>query len=159
MKVTILCIGNLKEGYLRDFEAEYLKRLKGYAEIYVRELKEESIPEKAKGKELEGIKDAEGKRILSCLSNGDFLVTLDLEKEEPDSVALSKKFEDWMRKSGSRLYFAIGGSLGLSDEVKKRADASISLSRLTFTHQMSRLILLEQIYRSFRILHHEPYHK
>ncbi len=159
MRITILAVGTLKETYLRDFCAEYLKRLSLYCEVSIKEIKEESIPDKASKAIGEGVKKKEGDRILSLLSPGDFLVALDLNKQEPDSVELAHKLEGWLSTSGSRLFFAIGGSLGLSEEVRKRADASISLSRLTFTHQMSRIILLEQLYRSFRILRNEPYHK
>ncbi len=97
--------------------------------------------------------------MLAKLKPSDFLCTLDLNKEEPDSVQLANKMMSMLERGGSSLTFVIGGSLGLGDNLKARANASVSLSRLTFTHQMTRIILLEQIYRSFKILNHEPYHK
>ncbi len=159
MKITILCVGSLKEDYLRKMAAEYIKRLGSYAEIIIKEVKEEMASNDLSKAEEEEVKNKEGARLLSLLKPTDFAVALDLGKEEPDSPGLASLIEKWMVASSSRLYFLIGGSLGLSEEVKKRANVSISLSRLTFTHQMSRVILLEQLYRSFRILRHEPYHK
>ena len=97
--------------------------------------------------------------LLSKIKPSDFVVLLDLGKEQPDSVELSSRLEKWMRDGGSSITFVIGGSLGLSNEMRKRGNASLTLSKLTFTHQMTRVILLEQIYRSFKILRNEPYHK
>lgn len=159
MKITILCVGSLKEDYLRKMAAEYIKRLGSYVEIIIKEVKEEMASNDLSKAEEEEVKNKEGARLLSLLKPTDFAVALDLGKEEPDSTGLASLIEKWMVASSSRLYFLIGGSLGLSEEVKKRANVSISLSRLTFTHQMSRVIFLEQLYRSFRILRHEPYHK
>jgi 23S rRNA (pseudouridine1915-N3)-methyltransferase len=107
----------------------------------------------------EEVKTKEGDKILAKLKSNDFVCTLDLGKEEPDSIALANKMMTMFTRGGSSITFIIGGSLGLSQALKKRANASLSLSRLTFTHQMTRIILLEQIYRSFKILNHEPYHK
>ena len=101
----------------------------------------------------------ENAKLLSKIKPNDFVVLLDLGKEQPDSVELSSRLEKWMRDGGSSITFVIGGSLGLSAEMRKRGNATLTLSKLTFTHQMTRVILLEQIYRSFKILRNEPYHK
>jgi 23S rRNA (pseudouridine1915-N3)-methyltransferase len=159
MKITIYAIGHLKEPYWRAAEAEYLKRLAPYAKTEIVEVDDLSIPAKASAA-IEGeIREKEGERVLAKLKKNEFLCALDLNKDEPDSLSLARQVKAMIEKGGSSLSFAIGGSLGLGDNLKKRADASISLSRLTFTHQMTRIILLEQVYRSFKILAGEPYHK
>ena len=109
--------------------------------------------------EMEEVKNKENAKLLSKIKPNDFVVLLDLGKEQPDSVELSSRLEKWMRDGGSSITFVIGGSLGLSAEMRKRGNATLTLSKLTFTHQMTRVILLEQIYRSFKILRNEPYHK
>ena len=119
----------------------------------------EALPEEASLKEEEETKLKEGREVLMKLKPSDFLVLLDLGKEEMTSPELAKKFSKWMEISGSNLTFVIGGSLGLSQELRNRGNATLTLSSLTFTHQMTRIILLEQIYRSFKILKNEPYHK
>ena len=158
-KVEILAVGDLKDSWLKEGCQEFLKRLGIYADIRIKELKEESIPQKSSPAIDEKIKETEGARILKEISPTDFLVVLDLNHKEPDSLELSKTLDDWFVRGGSKITFAIGGSLGVSEDVRKRANAFLTLSKLTFTHRMSRLILLEAIYRSFRILNGEPYHK
>jgi 23S rRNA (pseudouridine1915-N3)-methyltransferase len=159
MKIRILVIGHLKEAYWKAAEAEYLKRLSPYCQCHIDEVDDLPAPEKASPAEEMSIKEKEGERVLAKLKSSDFVCTLDLNKEEPDSIQLANKMMNMLQRGGSSLTFVIGGSLGLGDNLKQRANASISLSRLTFTHQMTRVILLEQIYRSFKILNHEPYHK
>jgi 23S rRNA (pseudouridine1915-N3)-methyltransferase len=159
MRIRILVIGHLKEAYWKAAEAEYLKRLSPYCQLKIEEVDDLPAPEKASPAEEALIKEKEGERVLAKLKPSDFLCTLDLNKEEPDSVQLANKMMSMLERGGSSLTFVIGGSLGLGDNLKARANASVSLSRLTFTHQMTRIILLEQIYRSFKILNHEPYHK
>ena len=159
MKIRIIVIGKLKEAYWRAASDEYLKRLSAYADFSVLELDELPTPEKASEIEKERIKNSEGEKILAKVRSNDFICTLDLGKKEPTSLELSSLLDECLVRSGSNLTFVIGGSLGLGENIKKRANASFSLSKLTFTHQMSRVILLEQLYRSFRILHHEPYDK
>lgn len=159
MKIKIICIGSLKEAYWRDAEKEYLKRIAPYSQISIEEYPDLPTPDGASPALEEGIKNKEADKILAKLKPSDFVCTLDLNKKEPDSVELSKQLENMMRMGGASVTFIIGGSLGLSESLRVRANASISLSRLTFTHQMTRIILLEQIYRCFKILNHEPYHK
>lgn len=159
MTITVLVIGSLKESYWREAEKEYLKRLSPYSKIEVLEFPDYSLKDKASLKDIEDLKNKEAEKVLKHLQPSDFVVTLDLNKEEPDSVSLSKKIENYFERGNSHINFVIGGSYGLSDDLKKRANASLSLSKLTFTHQMTRIILLEQIYRSFKILHNEKYHK
>ncbi len=159
MKIRIFTIGKLKESYWRAAEEEYLKRLSPYAKIEIVELNDLPSKESASLKEEEETKNKECKQVLSKLKPSDFLILLDLEKEEPTSPQLADNLAKWMERGGSNINFVIGGSLGLSEELRKRGNASLTLSRLTFTHQMTRVILLETIYRSFKILNHEPYHK
>lgn len=159
MKIRIITIGKLKEPYWRAAEQEYLKRLNPYSKIEVIECNDLPSKENASLKEEEEIKLKEGREVLAKLKPSDFLVLLDLGKEEMTSPELAKKFSKWMELSGSNLTFVIGGSLGLSQELRNRGNATLTLSSLTFTHQMTRIILLEQIYRSFKILKNEPYHK
>jgi 23S rRNA (pseudouridine1915-N3)-methyltransferase len=159
MRITILCVGHLKEAYWRAAQDEYLKRLSAYAEVNIVEVDDLSSKENASPAMEEEVKDKEGAKILAKLKPNDFVCTLDLNKKEPDSLELADEMMAMMRRGGASITFVIGGSLGLSESLKKRANASLSLSKLTFTHQMTRIILLEQIYRSFKILNHEPYHK
>lgn len=159
MKIRIITIGKLKEAYWKAAEAEYLKRLTPYAKTEVLELPDLPSKENASSKEEEEVKIKEGKEILSQLKPNDYVVLLDLGKEEHSSPSLAKQMEKWMTSSGANLTFVIGGSLGLSEQVRSRGNASLSLSKLTFTHQMTRIIILEAIYRSFKINNHEPYHK
>jgi 23S rRNA (pseudouridine1915-N3)-methyltransferase len=159
MKIRLLCVGHLKEAYWKAAESEYLKRLSAYASVSVEEVDDLSSSEKASPKEEQEVKEKEGAKILAKLRPNDFLCTLDLGKQEPDSITLASEMMKMIERGGSSLTFVIGGSLGLGENVRHRANASLSLSKLTFTHQMTRIILLEQIYRSFKILNHEPYHK
>lgn len=159
MKIRILCVGHLKEKYWSIAQEEYLRRLSPFAETKVEEIDDISIPENASSREEEEVKAKEGERLLSRLKPSDFVILLDLGEKEIDSITLSSRLQSWLIRGGSHITFVIGGSLGLSEEVKKRGNAVLTLSQLTFTHQMARIILLEQLYRSFKILHHEPYHK
>lgn len=159
MKIRIMCIGSLKESYWRDAEKEYVKRITPYSSISIEEFPDLPTPDGASQSIEESIKNKEAEKMLSKIKPSEFVCVLDLNKKEPDSIELSKQLEDMMRRGGSSVTFIIGGSLGVSESIRSRANASISLSRLTFTHQMTRVILLEQIYRGFKILNHEPYHK
>jgi 23S rRNA (pseudouridine1915-N3)-methyltransferase len=159
MRIRILAVGHLKEDYWKAAQNEYLKRLTPYAQVSIEEVDDLPSRENASLAMEEEVKSKEGAKILAKLKPNDFVCTLDLAKEEPDSPELANLMMKMMTRGGSSITFVIGGSLGLSPELKKRANASLSLSRLTFTHQMTRIILLEQLYRSFKILNHEPYHK
>ena len=159
MKVVILAVGKLKENYFREAEAEYLKRLSAYCDISIIELPDSPIPANAGCKIESEIKEKEGERILSKLKPSDYLLTLDMDQKEYDSKGFAVKFDKTMALARSNLHIAIGGSLGLGENVRKRANDSLSLSKMTLTHQMCRIFLLEQIYRSFRINRNEPYDK
>lgn len=159
MKIRIICIGKLKESYWKAAEAEYIKRLSPYAKIELIECPDLPSKENASPKEEEEVKNKEGQEVLSKIKKNDYVVLLDLGKEEPTSEILAKKIDKWFQLGGSNITFVIGGSLGLSSELRTRGNASLTLSQLTYTHQMTRVILLEAIYRSFKILNNEPYHK
>ncbi len=159
MKMTILCIGRIKESYFSEAVREYMKRLTRYAKVEIIELEDEKTPEKASAAEKEAIKDREGKRLLSRLPEDAYVIALAIEGKAPDSVELSRKIETLGVSGNSHICFVIGGSLGLSGDILRRADELLSFSRMTFPHQLMRVILLEQLYRSFRIIRGEPYHK
>lgn len=159
MKIRLLVVGHLKETYWREAQNEYLKRLTPYANVTIEEVDDLPSSKGDSPAEMEEVKNKENAKILSKIKPSDYVILLDLGKEQPDSVELSSRLEKWMRDGGSSITFVIGGSLGLSSEMRKRGNATLTLSKLTFTHQMTRVILLEQIYRSFKILHNEPYHK
>ena len=159
MNINIICVGKLKEKYLRDASAEYEKRLSRYCRVQIRELKEARLAENASPAEEEAVKTEEGKSILKALSSSSFVIVLDIGGKELSSDQLAEKIGSLATTGESTVDFSIGGSLGLSEEVKKRADFRLSFSPMTFPHQLMRVILLEQIYRSFKILRKEPYHK
>ena len=159
MKITLLTVGKIKEKYLRDGIAEYAKRLGRYCRLEITEVADEKTPDGASAAEELQIKNTEGERLLRYVRDGDYVIALAIDGKMPDSVELSQKLENLGISGQSSLVFVIGGSLGLSDAVLKRADYRLSFSRMTFPHQLMRMILLEQIYRSFRIMHGEPYHK
>ncbi len=159
MKIRILSVGKLKEDYLREAVSEYSKRLGRYCTLEIIEVADEKTPEHASKAEEEQIKKTEGERLLKNVRDGDYVIALAIEGEMPDSVELAQKIGQLAVQGNSSICFLIGGSLGLSPEVLQRADERISFSRLTFPHQLMRVILLEQIYRSFRIINKEPYHK
>jgi 23S rRNA (pseudouridine1915-N3)-methyltransferase len=152
LHVTILAVGKVKEKYLREGLAEYEKRLSPYIKLEIKELPDEPLRQ-----EMEKAKESEGERILKGVKDGAYLVVLDPKGKQLSS----KEFGDWFgarEMSGQEVFFVIGGASGLAEKVKNRADAALSFSRLTFPHQLFRLILLEQIYRSYKILRGEPYH-
>jgi 23S rRNA (pseudouridine1915-N3)-methyltransferase len=159
MKISVVCVGKLKETYWRDAISEYKKRIEGYAKVEIIEVNDLPTPEKASQAVIEDIKSKEGRMILSKIKPGDFVIALDLNQKEYTSEEFSASLEKWLVRGGSEASFLIGGSLGLSDECKKRADVSVSFGKLTYPHQLARVMLLEQLYRAFRIAHHEPYHK
>lgn len=154
IKIKLVTVGTLKEKFLKDAINEYLKRLSRFAKVEIVELEESKI--QSKSEEL--IKKEEGERILKRIKESDYLILLDLKGEMLSSEELSTKLKNLIDKGVSPLTFVIGGTLGLSEEVRKRANLSISISRMTFTHQMCRVILLEQIYRAFKIINNEEYH-
>ena len=159
MNINIVCIGKLKEKYWTDAIAEYSKRLGRYCRLEIVELKEERLPENASPADEENVKSAEGKSILKALAADSYVIALDVSGRQLSSEQLAKKLESLAVDGRSTIDLIIGGSLGLSDEVRRRADFRLSFSPMTFPHQMMRVILLEQIYRSFKIIRKEPYHK
>ena len=159
MNVKILCVGKIKEKFYRDAIDEYVKRLSKYCSVTVTEVPDEKTSENASDTEIDIVKDKEGDRILKHISERDYVIALAILGKQMDSVAFSKFIEDLGIQGKSSLVFVIGGSLGLSDNVLKRADYQISFSKMTFPHQLMRVILSEQIYRAMRIMKNEPYHK
>ena len=159
MNITLYCIGKLKERYWKEAVEEYCKRIGAYSSIEIIELPDYPTPANASEVEEETIKEKECKAVLDKLKPNDYLVTLDLGKKEFDSVDFSRVLQGYFEKGGAKIAFVIGGSLGLSESIRKRANDSLTLSKLTFPHQLTRVILLEQIYRAFRIINHQPYHK
>lgn len=159
MRVTILCVGKLKERFFADAAAEYAKRLNRYLRLEIVEVEDEKTPDGA-GQALEGqIKQREGERILKNLKEGAYVVALAIEGKALSSTELADKLQSLFVGGNSHVVFVIGGSLGLSGAVLGRADYLLSFSKMTFPHQLMRVILLEQVYRCCRILHGEPYHK
>lgn len=158
MNLKIYVIGKVKDFY-KAASDEYIKRISGYAKIEVVELKDDSISDKPSLTEIEKAKNNEGKRVLSLLKNDEYLIGLDLNKKEYTSEEFAKFLNDKLVEHGSNISFVIGGSYGLSDELKKRVNASVTLSKLTFPHQLARVVLLEQIFRAFKIINNETYHK
>ena len=150
--IKLITVGSIKEKYLKDGIDEYVKRLKKYTPIEIIELKDESFQDESK------IKKIEGERILKNIKDKEYVITLEIEGKELTSLELANKL-DQIYLTNSDITFIIGGSLGLSNEVKQRSNYALSFSRMTFPHQLFRLILLEQIYRSFKINNNESYHK
>ena len=159
MKIKIYAIGKIKENYLKIGIDEYLKKIKPYSQIEIVEVNDEPIPNNPNSSEIEIAKNKEGERVLQLIKPSEYLIGLDLGKKELESPAFAEYLNKKMENSGASLSFVIGGSYGLSGELKNRCNDSISLSKMTFLHQMTRLILLEQIYRAFKILRNETYHK
>ena len=159
MNIQIICIGKLKEKYWTDAVGEYMKRLSRYASVEIVELKESRLPDKAGPAEEEKVKLEEGREILKSIKDGTYVVTLEIQGKQLSSEELAAKIEGLGLEGKSDVAFVIGGSLGLSQEVSQRADFKLSFSKMTFPHQMMRVVLLEQIYRSFKIMRHEAYHK
>ena len=163
MKITILCAGKIKEKYFEAGIAEYTKRLSRYTVIEIKQVQDEKTPDNTSEAEEEKIKQAEGARMLDFLKKAKgsdcYVFALVIKGKELDSVEFSEKISDLALSGKSHIIFIIGGSLGLSDEVIAEADFKLSFSKMTFPHQLMRLMLLEQIYRAFRIRMGEPYHK
>lgn len=159
MKITVIAVGKIKEKFFLDAIAEYSKRLSRYCKLDIIQVADEKTPDGASAALEEQIKEKEGERILSNIKDGTFVVPLAIEGTMLDSVELASKIEKWGVSGISQIAFIIGGSLGLSKAVLARADYKLSFSRMTFPHQLMRVILLEQLYRSYRIIQGEPYHK
>ena len=159
MNINIICIGKLKERYWQDAVKEYSKRLGRFCTLNIIELKESPLRANPSQADEEAVKVAEGREILAKIKPGDYVVTLEIKGKSPDSVQLARKISDLGLQGRSTIDFIIGGSLGLSGEVSSRSDFKLSFSAMTFPHQLMRVILLEQIYRSLKINSNEAYHK
>ncbi|MCI5872257.1 MAG: 23S rRNA (pseudouridine(1915)-N(3))-methyltransferase RlmH [Clostridiales bacterium] len=163
MKITILCVGKIKEKFYRDAIAEYEKRLSRYCKLEIIEVADEKTPEGASETVELQIKEKEAERMIArmekYLCDGAFVCALAIDGKQLDSVELSKKIDRLGTGGTSHIIFLIGGSLGMADSLLKRADMKLSFSKMTFPHQLMRVILLEQIYRAYRIMNGEPYHK
>ena len=159
MKIRILCVGKIKEKFMREALGEYSKRLSRYIKLEITEVVDEKTPDSASEKEENQIRDKEAERLLKQIRQEDYVIALAIDGKMYDSVAFSKKLDRFGVLGKGSVVFVIGGSLGLGEQVLERADESISFSKMTFPHQLMRVILLEQIYRGYRILRNEPYHK
>ncbi len=158
MNINVLCVGKIKEKYFTDAIAEYSKRLSRFVKLNIIEVADEKIPDNASEKEMEIVKNKEGERILSKLPANSFAVTLCVEGKELSSTELAAKISD-VSMTSSNITFIIGGSLGLSDDVKAASHLRLSFGRITLPHQLIRVVLLEQLYRAFKINNNETYHK
>lgn len=159
MEIRIITVGKIKEKYLNDGIAEYAKRLSRYCKLSFIQVSDEKTPDKASDALNRQIKETEGNRLLNHIRDTDYVIALAIEGKMLDSVELSDLIARLGVQGKSSIAFVIGGSLGLSDAVLKRADYKLSFSRMTFPHQLMQMILLEQIYRAYRIMNNEPYHK
>lgn len=159
MNITVICVGKLKEKYLKSAIDEYSKRLSRYCKLEVIELSDEKTPDNASEKEELIIKEKEGNNILKYIKDTMFVVALAIEGKMLTSEELADFIKEQRIRGNSSIAFVIGGSLGLSKDVLDRADYKLSFSKMTFPHQLMRVILLEQVYRGFRIINGEPYHK
>lgn len=159
MNISIIAVGKLKEKYLKQGIDEYKKRLSAYATVQIVEIVDEKAPDNMSEAELEQVKDKEGERIITKISTDTYVIALAIEGSNWSSEKLAEELDKLATYGKSKIAFVIGGSVGLSDTVLKRADAKLSFSKMTFPHQLMRLILTEQIYRSFRIIKGHAYHK
>lgn len=159
VKITIICVGKIKEKYLKEAISEYSKRLSKFCCLEIKEVADEKTGQNMSPAEEALIKDKEGERIAAVVKPDDYLVTLEIEGEMTTSRGFSEKLSGLLVKGVSKVTFVIGGSVGLSDNIIQRSNYHLSFSKMTFPHQLMRVILLEQIYRSFKIAAGEPYHK
>lgn len=159
MKITLITVGKIKEKYLKDAIAEYSKRLSKYCKLEIIEVADEKTVEQASETVENGIRDKEAERILKFVKDDAYVITLEIQGKLLSSEELAEKIEMLGVQGNSHITFIIGGSIGLGQAVLERSDFALSFSRMTFPHQLMRVILLEQIYRSYRINSHQPYHK
>lgn len=159
MEINIIAVGKLKEKYLQNGIDEYIKRLSKFAKVNIIEIQDEKLKENISFKEIEKIKQIEGNKILSHIKSKDYIISLALNGKTLDSVEFSETLSKIMIDGYSSITFIIGASLGLSQDVLDKSDLKLSFSKFTFPHQLMRLILIEQIYRAFKIINNETYHK
>ena len=158
LSIQIVCVGKLKECYLKEAINEYSKRLSRFCNLNIIEIADEKLPDKINPSIIEDIKQKESKKILDCLKKDSYKICLDLKGKEFSSEEFSRKLETIALNSSSSISFIIGGTLGLSKEVLQTCNESICFSKMTFPHQLIRVFLLEQLFRSFKISHNETYH-
>lgn len=158
MKITVISVGKIKEKFFSDAISEYKKRLSRFADLSITEVKDEKIPENASQKELDLILEKEGAAILAKIPKNSYNIAMCIEGRELSSTEFSKKL-DTVKENNSNITFIIGGSLGLSEKVKNASDMSLSFGRITLPHQLMRVVLLEQLFRAFKISANEVYHK
>ena len=159
MKITVIAVGKIKEKYLKDALAEYSKRLSRYCKLEIIEVADEKTPDQASKAAEDLIRAKEGERILKHIRDGMYVITLEIEGKMLTSEEFADKIETLGVQGKSSIAFVIGGSIGLGKEVLKRSDFALSFSKMTFPHQLMRVVLLEQVYRGYRIMNGEPYHK
>ena len=158
MNVNIVAVAKIKENYIKSGINKFKKLLSRYADVEMIEVKSSRVPKNPSGSQIEKVKLEEGERILKALPDGTYKITLDVTGKPMTSKGLAKSIQNLQVQGYSDISFIIGGPHGLSDQVVDKADYNLSLSHMTFTHQMIRLILLEQVYRAFKIINNEPYH-
>ena len=159
MRITLITVGKIKEKYLRDAIAEYSKRLSRYCKLEIVEVADEKTPDQASEAAEENIRNKEGERILKHIRDDMYVITLEIGGKMLSSEEFADKINSLGLQGKSSIAFVIGGSIGLGKEVLRRSDYALSFSKMTFPHQLMRVILLEQVYRGYRIINGEPYHK
>lgn len=159
MRIRIITVGKFKEAFYRDAMKEYLKRLQKYATVEIVEVADEKTIEQANQAQIDSIKQKEAQRILQQIKENSYVIALEINAKQMASEELAEYIRELGIRGKSSIVFIIGGSLGIHDSVLERADHTLSFSKLTYPHQLMRVILLEQVYRCFRINSNEPYHK
>lgn len=159
MKIKIICVGKLKEKYLKEGIEEYLKRLKRFADVEITELADEKIPDNPSGGEMDIVISKEGEKILKHIGKNDYIISLCVEGKQLESERFAETISQITTFNSSTITFIIGGSLGIDRRIKEMSNLKLSFSKMTFPHQLMRLVLLEQIYRAFKINNREEYHK
>ncbi len=159
MKIDILAVGKIKESFIKDAVAEYTKRLSGYAKLNIIEVKDEKTSEGASSHENDLVRSAEGERLLKYVDDGAVLIPLCIDGKEMSSEEFADLITSYENSGKSHLQFVIGGSIGLDPAIIQKGSMKLSFSQMTFPHMLMRVILLEQIYRAYRIKNNEPYHK
>ncbi|NTW71591.1 MAG: 23S rRNA (pseudouridine(1915)-N(3))-methyltransferase RlmH [Eubacteriaceae bacterium] len=159
MNLTIIAVGKIKEKFYTDALGEYTKRLGRYCSLKILEVPDEKAPENLSPGDMLSVTEKEGRKIIEKIPPSSIVITMDIEGKQMTSVDFAKQIEQYAINGQSHLCFIIGGSLGLSDEVKQASSLKLSFSKMTFPHQLFRVMLLEQIYRGYRIIRNEPYHK
>lgn len=159
MNIYIIAVGKIKDKYIQEGIKEFSKRLSRYCNLKIIEVEDEKAPENLSDRDMEAVKKKEGEKILSKIPQNSSIISLEIQGKQISSEELSEKMEELMVNGMNDITFIVGGSLGLSDEVRSKSNFKLSFSKMTFPHQLMRLILLEQIYRAWKIMKNEPYHK